>query len=545
MKKSTIQNIIKDIMWSEHDKDPSKPILYPKYVIYGKNKEIFINSLDYKIEYVDEYVKGTHRKTKQEVFLKYSSIIKISELKFFEEYSTIIKTMDVVQPQQYQKIILDTPFEFEVYSESTDELKIYCGDEFLGTFEFVDGVAQGTLTISNGYGKNRLLFVSGNYMDSVIVYVFATNVVKGVPPLIMENAKADNLIYCIAYGGTELSGTPSPDNPVQIKCNNGYIGSDGNIVNQTIETIKINTRNLFDYRDITNRSSSGVHITVGEDGWITANGLSSETYYTAFNYRLSNPLTEGTYTLSINNNKTAVSSLVGLFVGGAVSNRNVTFNNIDNYNTITIPSGSVCSTVTIRIKEADNVRFRIQIERGSKRTPYVPFNNSSTATAEYLLKTDEYTDEQDILNGLITRKCGILILRGTENWSISGRGINARLIPRGTPKSSICSHFKYNSEATTIAQMNYNEFIFNASPSDGRISLRAEFFTDLTAAKTWLSDQYNAGTPVIIIYPLVEPTTEQVSPQPMSTVEGDNTLEIQQASLSNLEVEAEYVIAND
>lgn len=419
MEKSTIQNIIKDIMWSEHDKDPSKPIIFPKYVIYGKNKEIFINSLDYKIEFDDEYVKGTHRKIKQEIFLKYDSITKISELKFFEEYSTIIKTMNVVQPQQYQEIITDTPFEFEVYSESTDELKIYCGDEFLGTFEFVDGVAQGTLTISNGYGKNRLLFVSGNYMDSVIVYVFATDVVKGVPPLIMENAKAGNLIYCIAYGGTELSGTPSPDNPVDIICNNGVIKVDNN-------------------------------------GNVYAQGTQE--------------------------------------------------------------------TITV---------------------------GNSSANAEMLMKTDsDFVDEQDILNGIVTRKIGVKVFDGTEDWYkhtntsypntyVSSTAITNRnyLIHTG-----LSTHFNYIEKTSEIPVV--------GSMFLGQLTQNINFTPDSTINtlelwKTWLAGQYNAGTPVIVVYPLAKPTTEQVSPQPMSTVEGDNTLEIQQASLSNLEVEAEYVIAND
>jgi hypothetical protein len=58
--------------------------------------------------------------------------------------------------------------------------------------------------------------------------------------------------------------------------------------------------------------------------------------------------------------------------------------------------------------------------------------------------------------------------------------------------------------------------------------------------KDWLADQYAAGTPVIIVYPLATPTTESVAGQTLQVQDGDNTLEITQASLTGLELEAEY-----
>ena len=61
-----------------------------------------------------------------------------------------------------------------------------------------------------------------------------------------------------------------------------------------------------------------------------------------------------------------------------------------------------------------------------------------------------------------------------------------------------------------------------------------------TAFKAYLADQYAAGTPVIIIYPLATPTTESVTGQHLQVAQGDNTLEITQASLTGLELEAGY-----
>jgi hypothetical protein len=66
---------------------------------------------------------------------------------------------------------------------------------------------------------------------------------------------------------------------------------------------------------------------------------------------------------------------------------------------------------------------------------------------------------------------------------------------------------------------------------------------DTTQFKSWLADQYAAGTPVIIVYPLATPTTESVAGQTLQVTDGDNVLEITQASLDNLELEAKYQAA--
>ena len=58
--------------------------------------------------------------------------------------------------------------------------------------------------------------------------------------------------------------------------------------------------------------------------------------------------------------------------------------------------------------------------------------------------------------------------------------------------------------------------------------------------KQYLADQYAAGTPVIVVYPLAEETTENVTPQTLAIQSGNNTFEITQASLSNLELDVKY-----
>ena len=58
--------------------------------------------------------------------------------------------------------------------------------------------------------------------------------------------------------------------------------------------------------------------------------------------------------------------------------------------------------------------------------------------------------------------------------------------------------------------------------------------------KQWLATQYSNGTPVILIYALETPITEQTSPQTMQVKAGDNSITIVDASLSDLLLEAKY-----
>ena len=78
----------------------------------------------------------------------------------------------------------------------------------------------------------------------------------------------------------------------------------------------------------------------------------------------------------------------------------------------------------------------------------------STAVAEMLLKIDStYTDQQEIIDGTVTRKIGIKVLDGTEDgWSKTNNsfGNTALFADKKREKSTLfCSHFQYNDGSTT------------------------------------------------------------------------------------------------
>ena len=182
-------------------------------------------------------------------------------------------------------------------------------------------------------------------------------------------------------------------------------------------------------------------------------------------------------------------------------------------------------------------------------TQYTQFN-ICTATCEDLLSIGTYTDQQEIIDGTVTRKVGVKVFDGTENWG-AGSAQNPNRFTLAGAFSDIAQipdeNVGYSNCYTVIARsssiqsnLQNNECGWNTTYV---FCVRDDRFDTVAQFTAWLASQYNAGTPVIIVYPLATPTTESVTGQPMQVQQGDNFVEITQASLDNLEIEAKYQAA--
>lgn len=173
-----------------------------------------------------------------------------------------------------------------------------------------------------------------------------------------------------------------------------------------------------------------------------------------------------------------------------------------------------------------------------------------TATVATLLGVGDYRDTQNINTGAITRNVGVKVLDGTENWQKLGTGTaqdptrfavsDFIMFPNSDTIKCLSTHYPFSGVAPTgggITPGTFNVGIYN---NIHYIRFAPTDITTLEGWTNWLKAQYAAGTPVIVIYPLAEPTTESVTGQTLQVQAGDNTLEITQASLPNLELEAKY-----
>ena len=320
------------------------------------------------------------------------------------------------------------------------------------------------------------------------------------------------------------------------------------------ETIAITTRNIFDLSCITDKTYNGITLTVNRNtGEITTTGYTTASAgYSQLAYDLPEPLTAGTYTISLYNSEIMSGSLVGFPINNAVAGRTCSLaTTTNNKATITVPEGSEATQIWLRIKgfqddPTHQFKFKIQVEKGSEGTSYIA-HNSSTATANNLFAINTYKDVQEIITGATTHNLGVLVCNGTEDWlahnSVVGwfRLVNSNLFPK-TIQQVVCSHYKFAATQATGQYVSCG----SAAGTDPRIIIadNVNFPTtgDTTAFKAWLAAQYAAGTPVIIVYPLATPF-EEVAPiaQTMTVVDGDNTVSLTQQGMTPLTLEATYM----
>lgn len=187
----------------------------------------------------------------------------------------------------------------------------------------------------------------------------------------------------------------------------------------------------------------------------------------------------------------------------------------------------------------------LQLELGSSPTSYAPYYNGGTATAEMLLSVANYTDIQSVLDGAVTRNVGIKVLDGTENWreaSVKGLFFCDMGFPSvtGYVEKVFCTRYlgvkSGNASMPDLTAKLANTVTFGIAVHIKDL----QYQDDIASFVAYLVAQYQAGTPVIVVYPTRSPTTETVTGQTLQVTSGTNILQITQASIDNLQLEATY-----
>ena len=418
------------------------------------------------------------------------------------------------------------------YKSATDKSTTYLDSEFYINVFFDAG--NTTSVQSPAYVKWKTFKI---YDDGTLVRDFIP--CKNAEGIVGLYDLVENKFYSNSGTGDFVAGTeivPTPSTPIPIWCNNGEL--------------KVSP-NLFDKNNLNYIA-----------GYLTVNGNKIESSSKTDTYYIEcNPNT--TYTLQREKVKTS----------GQVF-RFASYSEVPTYNNqFTGMVGGLTDDLTLTITTGANDKYlafsignvlhsdteyidKVQIEQGSTATQYRPYRQiytdgttetikdslNNTATAENLLSAGTYKDVQEVISGSVTRNVGIKVLNGTEDWQYHSYGTNSyqlvfNLTAIPQDKVITCStHFKsysYDSRSNPATNMLY------LHPSVG-IVLRNSTFPTVDDFKQWLADQYANGTPVIVVYPLATPTTETVTAQPMNIQKGTNIIEVTEASLDDLELEAKY-----
>lgn len=316
----------------------------------------------------------------------------------------------------------------------------------------------------------------------------------------------------------------------------------------TVETVEVHGKNLFNKDDSTNWG-----------GWYPANGVIASstaanrtlvmrcqpntTYY--FKHCV---YTGGLRAFYVEDENYADGSPYASSVGTTQGNANTVYSITTSANAKWLfvcfarLSGSVSATLEEQASD-----YILSTEVLTSDTPYIPYYYGGSATAEMLLKVGDYKDEQSVIDGSVTRNVGIKVLDGTENWS-TGSAANPNRYTLTAAFNDLAdltdNNIGYSNCYTVISRstsiqssLQNNECGWNTTKvfcvRDDRIATLADW-------KQFLADQYNAGTPVIIVYPLATPTTSSVTAQPLTVQQGTNIVTITQASIDNLTMELSY-----
>lgn len=174
---------------------------------------------------------------------------------------------------------------------------------------------------------------------------------------------------------------------------------------------------------------------------------------------------------------------------------------------------------------------------------------TQTASVENLLSVGNDIDEQEIVSGKVTKKVGVKVFDGTENWSMSSSVSGVFLFyptdmkPCNPPQSGLSTHFK----GTSVATASMPDLSVKNTYGSGGVAVICIRFNAIQTVgdfKTFLADQYANGTPVIVIYPLLDETTDSVAGQELALADGTNYVSAT-GSTTPLSFDANYTIKGE
>ncbi len=186
------------------------------------------------------------------------------------------------------------------------------------------------------------------------------------------------------------------------------------------------------------------------------------------------------------------------------------------------PVSGLCWLYTIHnIMENSYVSATGTVVQDGIPTPTNPIYPQFFQQGDMILRrVGDYADSFDAATHKITRRVGVMVLDGTENWNVinNGRGyyISVPDVIRTDYRtiSGLCSQFLFDIWTDNTFAMPDNRFGFNKNSStnitNGNMTFKPDLaiYDNVAKWKAFLAAQYAAGTPVTVYYPLATPVEE-------------------------------------
>ena len=356
--------------------------------------------------------------------------------------------------------------------------------------------------------------------------------VTGNAPITLSDAVAKPIASLTQTGLCTQASTPTPSSPVPIKCNNGEIKYGKPI---TIDSARITAYISEDGLWVADTGYCiAIPVTVGNKYAIRMTETDSDIVGTIFRWGFTNSTTPSGQQLSqwvrstpqdtqfaelTADNTYLIIQLSASKAAGVVSNGYL----VVQEQTIYVDGTPEVLTVT----DADS--------------------NTQTASVTDLFSVYSYADAQDVIRGAVTHNVGIKVLDGTENWKkLTGQSAFYVSLPEmlviSEAEKGLSTH--YNGSKATNANLPDNSIKLTYSSDYGMILIKDTAYSTKDDFSAYLAAQYAAGTPVIIVYPLATPYTEQVTAQPLTTSVGTNTVSVT-AEVSPVNLASVYKIESE
>lgn len=324
-------------------------------------------------------------------------------------------------------------------------------------------------------------------------------------------------------GKCEQDGTPTPDAPIAVKCNNSKWQASG--------------KNLFNIQNINNLAVMQV---------TQVSKLIEGTSYRGYAY----PCPPNT-TVTISRDRTDLNSRFGLgFTHDLPQNGTelllVSYNATDLKFTLTSPANTNYLYVYLsNSNQTISEDSHIQIEFNDHETPYEPYINNGTVdlSAIELRGIGDVKDEYDAQTGVLTRRVGKVDI-ASLNWVYHAPSSKYTAyfdcsiddIKKGN--SSVVSKLISDAGFTPIASgaiatAGHDNNVMAVAHNATRTIICCPSYSEASSFKSAMSG-------IHLYYELATPTTEVIAPQKLSQIKGTNTILQTSGDIPNTKITAEY-----
>lgn len=359
--------------------------------------------------------------------------------------------------------------------------------------------------------------------------------VSGNYEIVVGNAKRNSIVSLIADGYCYQSSNPSPASPKSISCNKGVISyyTKGN-----------NLLEVTDDNIIVGKYINNAGVVTGSLPNLYFQRFVSVKPSTAYTLSTSETLNYANFMEYDSNGVFIKRTLYGS--SGTPAGKVVT-HTMGASTAFVIVGSNVNGTKYPEITKDDVKGIKWMFNMGTSAKAYEDYRKGfslggvdvirvkeySSVSAEMLLNINTYTDKQDIISGVVTRKIGIKVFDGSESsWYLSMSGDVYRYrykfdeddnayYKNGRGTDMLSTHFKVLSSGSTAG----GAFLNGSSNAEYLFLIPNQSITTLEDFRKWLQMQYAKGMPVMVIYPLAEDKIENVAPQSLSNPEGTITLQ--------------------